>query len=306
LEVCGRQYLLRHTNRGATHREEEVAYVMRDEDAQTHVREVEAVAQEDQGQRDDVVADQLLEVLARLLHAQQQHDGLLGPVGGLEEVVELEGGVVRAVREALVHGARVEVPQRRAAHHPQPPRARDAEVDGRVHLLHEPRLLGPALEPAAPRQRPEEALHDELAREREHDDVEGHEGNVPPALAVLDRRIGGRVGRRRQRVREEEEAVHGVRGRRIDGVEGEERPEQRQRRHPGVLHRVPLPLLEQRAGLAPLGEGPLAVSLVFCLWVVEGAQVSQVPLIVRGSLLLVPLLLQSSSSSALTLIDRGD
>jgi hypothetical protein len=42
---------------------------MGDVHGQTHVGKVEAVAQADEGQADDVMADQLLEVLARLLHA---------------------------------------------------------------------------------------------------------------------------------------------------------------------------------------------------------------------------------------------
>ena len=183
---------------------------MSDEDGQAHVREVEAVAQADQGQGHNVVTDQLLVVFTGLLHAKHQHDGLLGPVGGLEEVVELEDALVRAVREVLVHGAGVEVPQRRSAHHVQATRAHDAEVDGSVHLLHEARLLAPALESAAPRQRPQELLHDELAREREHNGIERHECYVPRALAVLQRRPGLGARREGQLVGEKDEAVHGI------------------------------------------------------------------------------------------------
>ena len=83
---------------------------MGDVDGQADVGEVEAVAEGDQRQRDDVVADEFAKVLARLLHAQQQHDGLLGPVGGLEKVVELEGAVELLVWVLLVHAARVEEP----------------------------------------------------------------------------------------------------------------------------------------------------------------------------------------------------
>ena len=97
---------------------------------------------------------------------------------------------MRTVREVFVHGARVEVPQWRPAHHVQPTRTGDAEVNGCVHLLHEAGLLGAGLETAAPSQRAQELLHDELAREGEHDDVEGHKGEVPLPLAVLHGCVG--------------------------------------------------------------------------------------------------------------------
>ena len=73
---------------------------MRDVHREPHVREVEAIAQIDQRERDDVVPDQLLEVLARLLQHQQQHDHLLGPVRRLQQVVRLEdrGGTDAAAR----------------------------------------------------------------------------------------------------------------------------------------------------------------------------------------------------------------
>jgi hypothetical protein len=71
---------------------------------------VEAVAQENEGDGDDVVPDELFEVLPRLLLAEEHDDGLLHPVGGLEQVVELENAVVGQVRVRFVHCARLEIP----------------------------------------------------------------------------------------------------------------------------------------------------------------------------------------------------
>ncbi len=182
----------RERGRGqGTYGKEEIADVVGDVDGQTHVGEVEAVAQADEGQADDVVADQLLEVLARLFHAQQQHDGLLGPVGGLEQVVELEDGVVGGVREVLVHGTRVEVPHGGAAHDEHARGPQDAKVEGRIHLFHVPGLLGAGLEPVPAGHGLQDLLHDELAGEGEHNGVEGDEGDVPETLAILRELVRG-------------------------------------------------------------------------------------------------------------------
>jgi hypothetical protein len=168
---------------------------------------MKAVAEPNQRQANNVMSHQLLEVLARLLHAQDQDNGLLGPVGRLEEVVELDDALVRLVREVLVHAARVVVPHRRPAHHVHARGAQDSEVQGCIRLLHEACLFPLALQPRAARQGTEELLHDELAREGEYHGVEGYEGDIPRPLSVLHwlRRV--RVW---QGVREEDEAVDGV------------------------------------------------------------------------------------------------
>lgn len=176
-------------------------------DGQTHVGEVEAVAQTDEGEADNVMADELAEVLAGLLHAQHQDDSLLGPVGRLEQIVELEEGVVRLVREVLVHGPRVEVPQWGAAHDVQARGAQNAKVDGGVDLLHVAGLLAARAQSMPARHGTQDFLHDELAGEGEDDSVEGDEGDVPGTLSILwsfVRRAGG------QAVREEDEVVDGI------------------------------------------------------------------------------------------------
>lgn len=129
--------------------EEEVTNVVGDVDGQADVGEVEAVAETDESQTDNVVTDELLEVLAGLLHAKDEDDGLLSPVCGLEEVVKLDGGRVCAMREAFVHASSVKVPDRSRAHDPEAKGAENAKVDGGVNLLHESSLLAAAQASAA-------------------------------------------------------------------------------------------------------------------------------------------------------------
>jgi len=93
-----------------TYGQEEIRDIVSDVDGDTHVREMEPVAQPDQADSDDVVGDQLLEILPRLLQHQQQHNSLLGPVTSLEKVVRLDNGFVGTVGETFVHADGVEVP----------------------------------------------------------------------------------------------------------------------------------------------------------------------------------------------------
>ena len=158
---------------------------MRDIHRQPHVHKVEAIAESNQRQRDDMVRDQLAKVLARLLEHEQQHAHLLQPVARLDEVVGLEGGPVAGVREAGVHGGGVKVPERRlVAHHVQARRAENAKVYRRVRLLHEACLLAARADPVPSRDRTQQLLHDELARKGQEDGVEGDKGEVGGALAV--------------------------------------------------------------------------------------------------------------------------
>ena len=120
-----------------TYSKEKITYIMGYVDGNTHIGEVKPVAQGNEGQSDDVMYHKLFEVLARLLHTQQQDDGLLCPIRSLEQVVEFEDGLVGLVREGLVHSSRVEVPHRRSAHDIQARRSHKRKVEGCVHLLHE-------------------------------------------------------------------------------------------------------------------------------------------------------------------------
>ena len=158
---------------------------MRDVHSNTHISEMEPVAQANKRKGNDVVQNQLLEVLARLLQLQHQHDGLLRPVRRLQQIVGLEVRLVGAVREALVHASRVEVPDGSARHDPEAKRSEDGKVHGCVCLLHEARLFSTALDTGADGQGQDQALHAELAGEGEDDGVESDEREILLALAIL-------------------------------------------------------------------------------------------------------------------------
>lgn len=222
----------------STHRKEEVTDIMGDVHRQSHVGEVEAVAETDEGQGNQVMADKLFVVLAGLFHAQHEHNKLLRPVGGLEKVVEFEVGLVELVREALVHAGGVEVPDRRVAHDINAPGPDKGKVDGRVHLLHEACLLALGLESCIARKRAEQLLHDELAGERQHDDVEGHETNIPEALCIENRCVCSSAGGRGQLITEEDEIVDRVGLGRVEGEEAQKDGEQDGGQDPGMSHGI--------------------------------------------------------------------
>lgn len=89
---------------------------------------MEAITQPDQGQSDDMMQHQLLEILPRLLQHEQQDQTLLSPVTGLKQVVCLEQAFMRLMREVLKHGSCVEIPHRGAAHDIQTERTVDTKV----------------------------------------------------------------------------------------------------------------------------------------------------------------------------------
>jgi hypothetical protein len=160
---------------------------VRDVHGNSHVSEMEAVAQPDERKRNDVVQHQLLEVLTRFLQLQHQHDSLLRPVRRLQQIVSLEVRLVSAMRESLVHASRVEVPHGCARHDPESERSKDGKVHCRVRLLHEARLFPTALDSCADCEGSDQALHAELAGEGEDDGVERDESEVLLALAILRR-----------------------------------------------------------------------------------------------------------------------
>lgn len=212
---------------------EPVTDIVRDVHGDADVGEVEAVAQPNERQGGNMVTDQLLVVLAGLLHAEDENNGLLCPVGSLEEVVELELGIVGLVRIALVHAAGVEVPDWREAHDIHAKRAKEAEVDSRVDLLHETGHLVLA-EASTATQWTDDLLHDELASKRQDDGVKGDKGNVPETLSVVFtpmlvvEGLGELVG-------EEDEAVDGVGRRGVDSVSEAEEGDDGQGEDEGVL-----------------------------------------------------------------------
>lgn len=156
---------------------EPVGDVVGDVDCNTHIGEVEAVGQADEGEGHNMVTDELLEILAGLLHAKKKDNSLLGPVCALEEVVEFEEAVVGLVGEVGVHARGVKVPDGGAAHdvHSQGPQ--EGEINGGINLLHEPGLLG-LVKTSTTGPRPDELLHDELAGKGQDDGVESDKGAV--------------------------------------------------------------------------------------------------------------------------------
>lgn len=179
-----------------------------------HIREMEPVAQGDEGDGDDVMRHKLLEVLPTLLQAQKHDQSLMKPVRRLEQIVELEAYLVGLVRECFVHAAGVEIPHRRATHHIQTRRSQEQAVQHRVRLLYEAGLLPARPEPIVKSERTKDFLADEISREREDDGVESYEGNIPRTLAILPR--AGAVTL--YFVGEKDEMMDNVGLRRIDGV----------------------------------------------------------------------------------------
>jgi hypothetical protein len=225
----------------------------------SHVGKMEAVAEPDQTDGDDMVRNQLAEILPRLLEHQQQHDELLCPVARLQQVVCLEQRLAGPVRKILVHAPGVEVPDGCARHDPEPKGAVEAKVERRVGLLHEARLLRAALDAVVDGDGADQPLHAELAGEAQHHDVEADKGKVAGALAVVQRavRVGAHLcGDERviavEGVRDEEAGGDGVRGVRVDEVEGDDEEGEQQRAEPRVPYALPPQLGEGAAHGATL------------------------------------------------------
>ena len=206
---------------------------------------MEAVTAPNQSQGDEVVCNKFLEVLAGLFQSKQKYNHLLRPVARLQQVVGLEDGFVRLVRETLIHGLRVEVPNRRPAHDIQAEGPVDGEVHGGVKLFHKSGLLGARLDAAADRNRPDEALHKELAGEREDNGIEGHEGEVASTFAILDGCGGVRAWFSWKWVGEEQGRGYGVLRRGVDEIERQYDENQVKRQDPSMSH----------AGTLIFGEG---------------------------------------------------
>jgi hypothetical protein len=176
-----------------------------------------------------MVRNQLFKVLPRLLQHKKQDDSLLRPVTRLKQIVRLDNRLVRAVGKPLVHADRVKIPHRRPAHDPDTKRPIQGKVQGRIRLLHEPRLLIPVPDAKPNRNRSDQSLHAELACEAQHDNVEAHKSEIPPALAVVcwGIGVGAHVGGYEgivacERVREEETGGQRIRRVRVDEVEGDD------------------------------------------------------------------------------------
>lgn len=170
-----------------TYREEEIRNVMSDIHCETDVGEMKPVAQGNQSQGNNMVSHKLLEILPRLFQHQEENNGLLRPVAGLEEVIGLEQAVVLSVRVPFKHGRRIEVPDIRPAHHVQTKRSEDSEVHRSIYLLHEPGCFPLGRDPTVHGERTNHPLHNDLARKGEHNGVKRDESNVLWTLPIHDR-----------------------------------------------------------------------------------------------------------------------
>ena len=134
-----------------------------------------------------MMSNELSVVPAWFFKSETEHQGLLGPVTRLQEIVGLEKSLVSTVRKCLVHAGGVEIPDWGAVHDIQAIGAKDTEIQGGVGLLHEAIFFraGAEFEPAG--EGPEDALHGEFAGEGEDNDVEGDESKVFKAFAIVNR-----------------------------------------------------------------------------------------------------------------------
>jgi len=121
---------------------------------------------------------------------------LLRPVTRLQQVICFENPFVATMWEIGEHALGIEVPNWRARHNVKSNGSKDTEINGGVGLFHITVLHVAGFQSTVDCPSAEEALHDELAGEGQHDDVESHEEEVASAFTVVCRRIGvgARVG----------------------------------------------------------------------------------------------------------------
>lgn len=212
-----------------------------------HFGEMKTVTQSNQGQRNDMMNHKLLVVFAWLFQLQHQDNGLRGPVTGLKEIVRLEHRLVTAMGESLEHCGGVEVPERALPHHVKPEWPKDGEIYGRVDLLHEACLLGSAANVTLDRERPDETLHEELAREAHDHRVEQEEADILLALAIHH---GPAWIFGTEWVRQEECFVYGILLRRIDSVACKHCGDYGEREEPRMPQTEVLPFSQGGAGLS--------------------------------------------------------
>ena len=204
---------------------------MGDINRNTHVGKVEAVAQTDKRERNDVMENQLFEVLARLFQLQNKNDGLLGPVRRLQQIICFEDALVLAMRKPFKHRSRIEVPQRALLHHIQTKGTENPKVYCGIGLLHEARLLGSFGDSIPYGQGTEDALHHKLPREREEDGVEADKGEIGLAFPIHVRAAG--VGWA-ERIRKEDALVKRILRTWADVVGSDDCDQEDERVQPGV------------------------------------------------------------------------
>lgn len=106
---------------------------------------------------------------------------------------------MRAVRITLEHAGHVEIPHGRARHHQQSQRAEDCKIHSRVDLFHKAVLFGARPDLEVDRHGSDEALHEELSREGQHDYIKSHKRNIFQPFAIIPGSSGIVAGGERDR-----------------------------------------------------------------------------------------------------------
>lgn len=176
--------------KGWTYSKEEVANIMCNINRQSYIRKVKSITQPNQRQRHDVMSHQFLEIFPWLLQLQTQYYGLLCPIARLKQIVRFERALMAPMREVGEHTLCLKVPHRCPRHYVKPQWAQNREIHGCVDLFHEAILLSARSDAVGDCHRPNEALHEKFAREGQNDDVEGHEGKIASAFAIIYWSIG--------------------------------------------------------------------------------------------------------------------
>lgn len=160
---------------------------MSDVHSNTHVGEMEPVTEEDQRKSDDMVTNKLLEVFARLLQLEQQHNCLLKPVSCLQKIVCLELRCMLPMRKSFEHCGCVEIPDVGSTHDPETERAKDRKIHGSIYLLHETCNLSLSANVTVKRPWSNYSLHQEFTGEGENHGVKSDECKIFLSFAIHHR-----------------------------------------------------------------------------------------------------------------------
>lgn len=195
-----------------------------------------------------MVPYKLFEILSRFLKLQDEHNGLLGPITCLQQIIGLENTLVSPVRKAFVHPHGIEIPHGCPRHDEDTKGTEYSKINRGVGLFHKAVLLRPTTYAEVDCGRTYHSLHQEFARERQDNDVEAHEGKITRSFAIVlgsrwfspnPRGNKGRI--RRERIGEKYEAMERIRRGRPDKVCCEEDAHQDKGSDPSMSKREIFP-----------------------------------------------------------------
>ena len=145
------------------------------------------IYERDRAQRDNMVGAHDHGVLSTRFIAQECHQGMMHPVGGVDEIEGLKGSVVCLVRETLEEAWHVEEPHRRSFHHIEAEGRDEGKVGSEVELFHEFSLLDGVFHAPEAGDWACHILADEVSSCEQDDAVEGDEYEIFWAFAILRR-----------------------------------------------------------------------------------------------------------------------